>query len=397
MEAVMKLTKAILCTVLLFMLSIQTSYAANETQQDTVRNEWSRLGLRPSDLEGHWAEQVFQWAIRNKMIEGYSDGTYQPDKAVSEAEFLKIYYRAYGTSLFVLSGDDWTEGPYRLAGMWNHPVLGSEDYEARLAPISRRHAAELIASAQGVHYTGDHAILYLLGRSLTNGKTAPTLEGFAGDDLLTRAETVQWLRSLLLNGVLELEVRPKEPSDPALIPPLPDASKAELEDFVLKPVTMEDFDFITGDGKLRFPLGSSREAIEEHIGAPVGQAIGKMDAYVGRISIHYTAEGQMDAWIWRRDMEQEGPAIIYMNSGLKLGECDLSDIIKAYGTGGFQREFSDYLYEEVDGRLVPRASRAEIVNANKAYILSFLIDSETQNIYFAMASTYQFAYYPSMK
>ncbi|MQL53258.1 hypothetical protein GFC01_13520 [Desulfofundulus thermobenzoicus] len=47
-----------------------------------------------SDLNGHWAQkQVQAWADRG-LVNGYPDGTFQPDKAVTRAEFVALVNRA---------------------------------------------------------------------------------------------------------------------------------------------------------------------------------------------------------------------------------------------------------------------------------------------------------------
>ncbi|SFF05565.1 S-layer homology domain-containing protein [Paenibacillus algorifonticola] len=50
----------------------------------------------PSD---HWSDTLMQWASDNGIIEGYSDGSFQPDRLISEAEFLKILYEAFDNGL----------------------------------------------------------------------------------------------------------------------------------------------------------------------------------------------------------------------------------------------------------------------------------------------------------
>lgn len=49
-----------------------------------------------SDLQGHWAEaQINKWAASG-LASGYSDGTFQPNKGVSRAEFVALVNRAFG-------------------------------------------------------------------------------------------------------------------------------------------------------------------------------------------------------------------------------------------------------------------------------------------------------------
>lgn len=367
----------IIASLFLKNVSPVNSNSANDSIQ------WKLLGKEAADLEGHWAERVFQWAIHNQMIEGYPDGSFQPDTPIKEAEFLKIFYRAFGAALPTIQGQDWTEGPYRLAEMWNQPVRGFND------PINRTQAAELIASAQGVNYIGDDAIIYLLGHSLSTGKTAPTLEGFAGSDLLTRAEAVQWIRTLKLRGMVSIKKRPVEPSDRSLLPELPSGPPKVLVDFVLNPVVMEDFSFIDIKKSEKYLLGSTRNMIEERFGPPKNQF--HMNIYNQGLSIHYTPEGLMDAWAW--NMELGDSTSFQTNNGLQLGECTLFEVLEAYGTAGYDGNGSaTYIHEMVDGELIPRSSRFEVENPDNAFVISMNFDKETLKVRFFYVARYRNAF-----
>ncbi|MHA6480864.1 S-layer homology domain-containing protein [Paenibacillus sp. strain BS8-2] len=49
-----------------------------------------------SDLEGHWSEEVFSKWIEQGWINGYTDGTFKPDKPVKRAELAAMINRAFG-------------------------------------------------------------------------------------------------------------------------------------------------------------------------------------------------------------------------------------------------------------------------------------------------------------
>lgn len=111
-------------------------------------------------MEGHWAKRLFQWGISQNVINGYSSQNFKPDQVVTEAEFLKMIYRAMGMALPSASNADesresWTEGPYRIAGYYNHPTLGLNNNSMRNEPITKLRAAEIISASQGVHFEGE--------------------------------------------------------------------------------------------------------------------------------------------------------------------------------------------------------------------------------------------------
>ncbi|MDF2659082.1 MAG: hypothetical protein K0Q94_1873, partial [Paenibacillus sp.] len=48
-----------------------------------------------SDVTTHWGRASIEWAVKQGVVDGFADGTFQPDKLVSEAEFVTMLLRAY--------------------------------------------------------------------------------------------------------------------------------------------------------------------------------------------------------------------------------------------------------------------------------------------------------------
>lgn len=57
-----------------------------------IRPEYKKI---PSDVKGHWAESAIEWAMDDGLMNGYPDGTFQPDKPLTRAEYATIEYRKY--------------------------------------------------------------------------------------------------------------------------------------------------------------------------------------------------------------------------------------------------------------------------------------------------------------
>ncbi|AZK46217.1 S-layer homology domain-containing protein [Paenibacillus lentus] len=173
--------------------------------------------------QGAWYEKTVQWAIAHEMVKGYNDGTFRPQQTVSEAEFLAMLLRAFEPKLlFSAKQDHWADAYYTRADQLNYPVTGYKDLPSRNQPISREQVAELITAAEGVNFSGDHAIHYVLAFGLATGKdpNVASVDSFDGNSALTRAEALQFIKNVSENGIGGLLERPLEKNDPQDLPEL---------------------------------------------------------------------------------------------------------------------------------------------------------------------------------
>jgi len=173
---------------------------------------------------GHWARGVVDWGVSQQIIAGYPDGTFRPAQRVTEAEFLTMLVRAYKPQLpKVTQKRHWADEIYAFSQRMNYPLEGYTDIKKRAWIIDRERVAEIIAGAYGYNYSGRDAIHFLLAKGIARGKDPNeiSIEGYKGNDPLTRAEAVAFVQRVLESGLKELQPRPKEPSDPSLLPPLP--------------------------------------------------------------------------------------------------------------------------------------------------------------------------------
>jgi hypothetical protein len=169
------------------------------------------------DTKNHWARNTIDWAERINIVKGYEDGSFKPDNHVSEAEFLTMLIRAYaGSPATIQRGGHWADQFYNIASIYNFPVSGYNSSQARDTLIDRTKVAEIITGIRGYNYTGRDAVLYLLIVGIAQGKDPHniTVRGFDGDAYLTRAEAVQFIKNAMEAGIMNIQVRPKEPSRP---------------------------------------------------------------------------------------------------------------------------------------------------------------------------------------
>ncbi|MFL0557958.1 S-layer homology domain-containing protein [Paenibacillus barengoltzii] len=165
----------------------------------------------------HWAYNTISWATDAGIAKGYPDGTFKPSQAVSEEEFLSMLIRSYKDPADVNPSPYWSYKYYLTAKSLNYPVSGN-----RTSVITRTWVAEIVAATQGKNYSGTNAIKYMLASGLANGKTGNTVEGYKGNDKLTRAEAVTFIKNVIDKRASdELLPRPTAPSDPNEIGQVP--------------------------------------------------------------------------------------------------------------------------------------------------------------------------------
>ncbi|MEW9673669.1 trypsin-like peptidase domain-containing protein [Ammoniphilus sp. 3BR4] len=181
----------------------------------------------------HWALDAISWGKRSGMVKGYPDGTFLPQKQVSEAEFMVMLFEAYQPpelhSYKVTY--HWSDPYYLFAKSRNYPAQGYQKVANRNLAINRERVAELIAGVDGVHFNGAHAIQYVLGKGYAKGKVpgVVSVEAFKGKDALTRAEAVQFVKNVTESGIQELKTRPIQASSLSLLPPLPSGDQPAAE------------------------------------------------------------------------------------------------------------------------------------------------------------------------
>jgi uncharacterized protein YkwD len=158
---------------------LPTTYAAESKFKDTAN---------------HWGADSIDWAVQSHIVDGYADGTFLPDNAVSEPEFLAMLLRAYPDIKIpaAASGAAWSKPYYDIADSQNWPV----QHNANRNSYNRGYVALVVAATQKGTVNLTDAINYLLNQGLSQGKTAPTLDGYRAVDKLSRAEAVQFIRNL---------------------------------------------------------------------------------------------------------------------------------------------------------------------------------------------------------
>ncbi|MEK4439189.1 S-layer homology domain-containing protein [Paenibacillus sp. FSL K6-2862] len=184
----------------------------------TVKNTFS-------DMTSHWANDAVNWGKKLEIMGGYADNTFKPNRLVSEEEFLKMLFKLYEKEIPMeirnraitktkWSIGSWSDPYYNYALSYNLDLDKSALKKAvRQKPLTRYEVASLIAGLNGKNYSNaQDAVRFLLDMGYSTGKTASTINGYQGNDSLTRAEAVQFLRNLVQEGMNSIQGRPEKVS-----------------------------------------------------------------------------------------------------------------------------------------------------------------------------------------
>lgn len=176
-----------------------------------VQAESAETGAEPKmqvsdfkdNIGGHWGAATIQWGLDRDMVGGYPDGTFLPDRAVTEAEFAVMLARYadntdktfFGTG--VTSGH-WSQEYYNSLMDFLLPLNGYMEGtdNVKNTSITRVRVAQVLAAKYGFNLGEQQAVYFLYENGLSQGRTAMNYEGFSPGAYLTRAEIVQFIRNM---------------------------------------------------------------------------------------------------------------------------------------------------------------------------------------------------------
>lgn len=151
------------------------------------------------DIKGHWGEKYIEWGVNQGLVKGYPDGTYQPNKSLSEAEFATMMTSfAVNASVTGAASAHWSDPYYTAMNKFNLPFKGYTNISFRDKPVDRGTIAQIVASKNGFDLPLALAIQYMYDNELSQGMDAnvQNFNTYGADKSLTRAEAVTFLERL---------------------------------------------------------------------------------------------------------------------------------------------------------------------------------------------------------
>lgn len=166
------------------------------------------------DVTEQWAKEPVRWGVKEKIVEGYSDGTFKPKQQVKEAEFAKMmagYAKVLDVSnLSHKEGEHWSKEVYDALEEYEIPLGGYKSDKVKDTGLSRGQLARIVAAKNGFNLDERQAIYYLYENDLSDGKISGRLdfESYDKDSAVKRAEAVAFLRRLETKGITTFKGRP---------------------------------------------------------------------------------------------------------------------------------------------------------------------------------------------
>ena len=165
-----------------------------------------------------WAYPAIEWASQAGIMQGYPDGTFGPQKEITESQLVSVLSK-FDTTYKAVSpyvankNEDSASGYYRYFKSKNMPVNGYTNTKIRGTAVTRGQFARIIAAIDGYDLSEIYAVQYLYTQNLstgTNGKK--TYEDFKPLRTLTRADATVFLNRIAKRGTFSIKGLSSAPS-----------------------------------------------------------------------------------------------------------------------------------------------------------------------------------------
>ena len=161
------------------------------------------------DIQGHWAQPCIEQLLQEKVLSGYPDGTFRPEKAVTRAEFAAMVGKAFpqvekraGKVFLDVPSDYWAASAIQTAyrGGW----LSGYPEGSFLPNQPMPRAQVMVALTAGLDMKAHHLPEILLKQFLDDWKLVPA---YAGEGVVAGLE-----HGLMVNYPVVRQFNPLKPA-----------------------------------------------------------------------------------------------------------------------------------------------------------------------------------------
>ncbi|UQZ86658.1 Cellulosome-anchoring protein precursor [Paenibacillus konkukensis] len=148
-----------------------------------------------SDVNGHWAKDQIEFALKDGFVDGYPDGTFRPDQNVSRVEFLKLVVDALKFKKQDAAGE-WFQPYVKTAEVNGIHQTGEFAADQLNEPITREEMARIAVRATGeANYDAKKWMYLATSKGIITGMDEA---GTLGEDQpTTRAQAVTVIRRIM--------------------------------------------------------------------------------------------------------------------------------------------------------------------------------------------------------
>lgn len=194
--------------------------------------------IKFSDVGDYWATEAIKWAAEKGIVEGYPDGTFKPEKHVTEAEFVAILARyVQNTDKQKIAerqpGKHWAQSIYDELRRWDLPLKGYNNDKIKDSAITRGDVARVIAAKNGFNLDERQAVYYMYENDLSNGMIPNrlTFDSYGVNQPLQRDQITQFMKLLSSKGYTTFlgEPSPKGNAGPTDMLGIEDVPKSDAK------------------------------------------------------------------------------------------------------------------------------------------------------------------------
>lgn len=147
-----------------------------------------------ADIAGHWAKASIEQAVKKGYVNGYEDGTFQPNRQISRAEFTKMLVSALKLPVEAGQGGKWYD-PYFAAASKAEIATAAEFNNNVDKPLTRVEMARLAMKALRDTNTDAKKWIYLAAKAgIMSGSGAGDI---GSEKTTTRAESITVIERIL--------------------------------------------------------------------------------------------------------------------------------------------------------------------------------------------------------
>jgi D-alanyl-D-alanine carboxypeptidase len=154
-----------------------------------------------SDLTEEWQKEVVYSAVDKGIVKGYEDGTFKPNKKVTEVEFALMLVRSINNNELSMK-NPWgdaheVQSIYDEISKYGLPLLGYNNTGLQNSPIRRGQAAKIIARIYGFDLNVVEAVDFMYENGLSKGNgNIKDLNNYGAFDFLNRFQATAFVNAI---------------------------------------------------------------------------------------------------------------------------------------------------------------------------------------------------------